>query len=110
MQEYRNMLASVKENGGNAKILIPCIQESIWDLVMKPTDAEEKWNPYKIELSLLATVYDMEWQSEISYSQDVFADGFHFAAIETYDDIYAQALWGNDKRYVRIYENGTLKE
>ena len=58
----------------------------------------------------MAPVYDMGWQNEISYQQELFADGFHFTSASLYNEIYGQAIWGDDRQNVRIYENGVLKE
>ena len=96
-----NVIQETKKNNGDVKILIPCVQESIWEYVIEPLEIERYMNYYKKELSNYATIYDMEWKSDISLQQDIWADGFHFISSDVYNDIYAVQLFGenNDRIY-----------
>lgn len=109
IEYYKNMINLTQKNGGKVKILIPCVQESIWEFVIMPLEIEKAWESCKLELSFMAPVYDMGWQNEISYQQELFADGFHFISESLYNEIYGQTIWGDDRQNVRIYENGALK-
>lgn len=103
-----NIVQTTKDNGGEVKILIPCVQESIWEYVLTPLNLEPQLMEYKSYLSQYAPLYDMEWQNEVSYRQDIFADGFHFVDRETYNDIYTSILFGEPNENVKIWNNGSF--
>lgn len=93
----------VRENGGEPLIVCPPVQESIWDYVIFPLGLEDELEAYKSELGKHATIYDMEWISDYSKNQDIYADGFHFL----YGDGYLQfenAILTGDAEFLRVRE------
>lgn len=98
-----NMVEITKKNGGDVKILIPCVQESIWDYVIEPLELEDEIAAYKRKLAKHAVIYDMEWKNELCKQQDIWGDGFHFKDMEVYR-IYTNELFGETDANVRVFE------
>ncbi len=67
-----------RKYGGNSLIVIPPVQESIWDYVILPFDLQDELEKYKEILQKHSVVYDMEWISNFAENQDIYTDGFHF--------------------------------
>lgn len=105
LQHYLYVINDVQARGGQAKILAPVVQESIWTYVIEPLQLEPYLEEYKEEVSKYAVVYDMEWKSDLAKEQDCFADGFHFSNWRYYNEIYLQNLLSDGNKYVIIRDN-----
>lgn len=99
-----DIIKDVHANGGDVKVLAPVVQESIWEYVIIPLNIEPFMEEYKNEIAKYTTLYDMEWQSELSEKQEIFADGFHFIDEETYQ-IYTRNLFRDTEEFVLIRDD-----
>lgn len=95
------MIQDTLAGGGEVKVLLPAVQESIWEYVIEPLELADQMAAYRQELSRYTDLYDMEWKSELSERQDYFADGFHFKTTELYQ-IYARNVFGEADESVRV--------
>lgn len=96
MEYITQIVDDVKEQGGKVIIVIPPIQESIWDYVIRPLELEADMAKYKEILIQHATLYDGEWISEFSMNQDIYADGFHFLLEDGYQQFQNAIFIGNE--------------
>ncbi len=104
MKWISDICTAVDEDGGQMMILLPCVQESIWEYVIEPLNLETKIKEYHNRLlDLPVTIYDMEWLNEISQDQTVYSDGFHFKNSDYYQEFYTKDIFGTHDENVKIY-------
>lgn len=96
-----HIVDDTKEHGGTAIIVIPPVQESIWDYVIYPLGLEPELAEYKETLVHHATLYDGEWLSEFAMNQDIYADGFHFLLEDGYQQ-YQDAVFGGNEKILKV--------
>lgn len=85
MADLVYILDDTVKGGGTPLVVVPPVQESIWDYVIYPLELEDELESYKSVLQRHAAVYDGEWISGFAKNQDIYADGFHFLNGDGYE-------------------------
>jgi len=104
---YIYVLEDCRANGGEPLVVLPPVQESIWELVIHPLKLEPYLEEYRKMLSPYADLYDMEWESDFSKEQDIFKDGFHFVRGDGYSR-FTQAIFTGEADFLKIYPRNSL--
>lgn len=116
MAEYCEM------NDVELYIIIPPMDKTIWNEVIKPLDLNYQINEYKKELSKQVVIYDMEYEDMNEYPDKAFIDGFHMYGMEDgidwcdvdlyksypYLADYLENMYGTKKEHMRIWRQGSF--
>jgi len=97
-----HIVDDTRTNRGTAIIVIPPVQESIWDYVIYPLGLEQELAEYKEILIHHATLYDGEWISEFAMNQDIYADGFHFLLEDGYQQFQDAVFGGGNEKILKV--------
>lgn len=95
------ILDDCRLNGGETLVVLPPVQEVIWDYVIYPMGLEPYLVEYREEIARHATIYDMEWLSEFAKDQDIYADGFHFLQGDGYQR-FAEAVATGEADFLKV--------
>ena len=95
-----------KENGIKLIFFSPPINGRLYDEVPKNFEILKQADELKKKLSYYATVYDMQYISDLSYMKDEWEDAWHYG--EGICRIIENNLAGKNQKYMRIYENGGI--
>ena len=95
-----------KENGIKLIFFSPPINGRLYDEVPKNFEILKQADELKKKLSYYATVYDMQYISDLSYIKDEWEDAWHYG--EGICIIIENNLAGKNQKYMRIYENGGI--
>lgn len=101
MENFLYIIDDVQANGGEIKVVLPPVQESIWELVIEPLGLEPELEAYRKILREHTDVYDMEWKSEFAKDQTIYADGFHFLLKDGYQQ-FTEALFTGKADFLKI--------
>ena len=95
-----------KENNIKLIFFSPPINGRLYDEVPKNFEILKQADELKKKLSYYATVYDMQYISELSYMKDEWEDAWHYG--EGICRIIENNLAGKNHEFMRIYENGGI--
>ncbi len=101
IEDYLYIIDDVQKNGGEVTVVLPPVQESIWELVIEPLHLEQNLDTYREILLQHTDLYDMEWKSDFARDQDIFADGFHFLYGDGYQR-FTEAIFTGEADFLRI--------
>ena len=97
-----------KENNIKLIFFSPPINSRLYNEVPKNNEILKQADRVKMKLSYYATVYDMQYLSDISYMKDEWEDAWHYS--DKICRIIENNLVGKNKNHMRIYENGRIIE
>lgn len=109
LEDYLYIIDDVQKNGGEVTVVLPPVQECIWELVIEPLHLESDLESYRQILLQHTDLYDMEWKSDFAREQDIFRDGLHFYNKDGYQR-FTEAIFTGEADFLRILSQSGEKQ